>query len=90
MFVKEPHGFDETPRFLMYVFCFICMGYNFVPILPFYSGNRLLFGAGLATVSGDAHRKQRKLLNPAFSPTHLRKLTPVFLHVGEMVRKLEL
>ncbi|KAH8101909.1 cytochrome P450 [Cristinia sonorae] len=52
----------------------------------FLIGNSLLFGAGIAGSSGETHRKQRKLLTPAFAPSHLRQLTPVFLHVGETLR----
>lgn len=50
------------------------------------SGNGALFGMGLTSASGETHRKQRKMLSPAFSPNHLRQLAPVFLDVAERVR----
>ncbi|KAI0631283.1 cytochrome P450 [Trametes polyzona] len=37
-----------------------------------------LFGPGLFATLGDHHRKQRKQLNPVFSVTHLRQMTPIF------------
>ncbi|KAI0030894.1 cytochrome P450 [Vararia minispora EC-137] len=40
---------------------------------------RLLFGGpGLFSTLGDAHRKQRKLMNPAFSINHMRRMVPIF------------
>ncbi|KAJ3541617.1 hypothetical protein NMY22_g3821 [Coprinellus aureogranulatus] len=48
--------------------------------------NRKVFGDGLLSTVGDHHRKQRKLLNPAFSAAHMRELTPTFYSV---VHKLE-
>lgn len=33
---------------------------------------------GLLTVEGDQHRRQRRILSPAFSKLHLASLTPVF------------
>ncbi|KAI0367643.1 cytochrome P450 [Pilatotrama ljubarskyi] len=43
--------------------------------------NNMLLGAGLLSVLGDAHRKQRKMLMPVFSAKHLRDLTPIFYEV---------
>ncbi|KAI0952883.1 hypothetical protein AcW1_007249 [Taiwanofungus camphoratus] len=33
---------------------------------------------GLLTVEGEVHRRQRKILNPAFSPSKIKSLTPIF------------
>jgi cytochrome P450 len=38
-----------------------------------------LLGKGLLVAEGDAHRAQRKALNPAFGPGQLRDLTGVML-----------
>jgi cytochrome P450 len=35
---------------------------------------------------GDAHRKQRKMLNPVFSIAHMRSMTPLFYEVIHRVR----
>ncbi|KAH9005440.1 cytochrome P450 [Lactarius hatsudake] len=36
-------------------------------------------GEGLLTVEGDQHRKQRKVMNPAFASAQVRKFTSLFL-----------
>jgi cytochrome P450 len=38
-----------------------------------------VLGTGLLVATGDEHRVQRKVLNPAFGPTQIRALTSVFL-----------
>lgn len=35
---------------------------------------------------GSQHKKQRKMLNPAFSVANLRKLTPIFYELTHEVR----
>nr|BED42969.1 cytochrome P450 monooxygenase [Trametes versicolor] len=40
------------------------------------------FGPGLLSSTGETHRKQRKLLNPIFSPKNLRLATPTFYEVA--------
>ena len=37
---------------------------------------------------GDQHRKQRKLLNPVFSISHMRDMLPIFYRVIHQVRQL--
>ncbi|KAJ3534255.1 hypothetical protein NMY22_g7007 [Coprinellus aureogranulatus] len=49
--------------------------------------NSLLWGMGLLATIGGHHRKQRKLLNPAFSTPHMRELTPLFYEVVQKLRK---
>ncbi|RPD65200.1 cytochrome P450 [Lentinus tigrinus ALCF2SS1-7] len=49
-------------------------------------GNSIAFGQGLASVTGDQHKKQRKLLNPAFSIAHLRQTLPMMYDVGYRLR----
>ncbi|KAG2003385.1 cytochrome p450 [Coprinopsis cinerea AmutBmut pab1-1] len=46
-----------------------------------------VFGKGLLSTFGDQHRKQRKMLNPAFSIAHLKELVPVFHHVSQKLRE---
>ncbi|KDQ07868.1 hypothetical protein BOTBODRAFT_38425 [Botryobasidium botryosum FD-172 SS1] len=38
-----------------------------------------IFGKGLLFAEGDVHKRQRRIMNPAFSAAHVRALTPVFL-----------
>ncbi|KAK9237630.1 cytochrome P450 [Lipomyces kononenkoae] len=39
----------------------------------------LIIGDGLLNAEGDSHKRQRKLLMPAFSFGHIKSLTPVFV-----------
>ncbi|EAU81476.2 cytochrome P450 [Coprinopsis cinerea okayama7 len=48
----------------------------------FTAGNLVLFGPGLGSTHGEVHRKQRKMLNPVFSPAHLRGMVPIFWEVS--------
>ena len=62
----------------------------------------MTIGPGLTTVHGTSifyssqqkcngdlgthHRKQRRMLNPVFSASHMRNLTPVFYEITHKVR----
>ncbi|EJF57948.1 cytochrome P450 [Dichomitus squalens LYAD-421 SS1] len=43
---------------------------------------------GLLTAEGDMHRKQRKILNPAFSAAQIRSLTPIFWETAIRLRDI--
>ncbi|KAH8977522.1 cytochrome P450 [Lactarius hatsudake] len=45
-------------------------------------------GRGLLFVEGDQHRKQRKVMNPAFGPTQVRKFTSMFLEKSLELRDI--
>ncbi|TFK64221.1 cytochrome P450 [Pluteus cervinus] len=49
----------------------------------FTETNKVIFGPGLIAVTGDQHRKQRKIVSPIFALPELRRLTPVFYDIGE-------
>ncbi|KAI0028310.1 cytochrome P450 [Vararia minispora EC-137] len=50
---------------------------------------RLIFGGiGLISALGDTHRKQRKLMNPAFSINHMRRMIPVFRQLTQRVSQV--
>ncbi|KAH9886464.1 cytochrome P450 [Cubamyces lactineus] len=52
--------------------------------LPWYlESNCLFIGPGILGVSGNIHRKQRKMLTPVFSAKHMRGLMPVFYRVTD-------
>ncbi|CAH7669604.1 cytochrome P450 monooxygenase, partial [Phakopsora pachyrhizi] len=44
-----------------------------------------ILGHGLVLVEGDVHKRQRKLLNPTFSPGQLRALTPVIFKIANLL-----
>ncbi|PPQ92413.1 hypothetical protein CVT25_009902 [Psilocybe cyanescens] len=48
--------------------------------------NGLLFGPGLLSTAGAQHKKQRRMLTPAFSVKNLRGMTPMFVSIA---RELE-
>ncbi|THH26895.1 hypothetical protein EUX98_g7288 [Antrodiella citrinella] len=48
----------------------------------FLESNKLVFGPSVISITGDAHRKQRKMLNPAFSTDHMRLMTPMFYGIS--------
>ncbi|KAI0308554.1 cytochrome P450 [Amylostereum chailletii] len=52
--------------------------YTFEETSWFIETNRLVFGPGLLSTLGATHRKQRKILNPAFSINHMRRMIPMF------------
>ncbi|KAJ7718118.1 cytochrome P450 [Mycena maculata] len=41
---------------------------------------------GLLTVEGDAHKRQRKILTPAFSSSHIKSLCPIFWDKASKLR----
>ncbi|KAF9064449.1 cytochrome P450 [Rhodocollybia butyracea] len=52
---------------------------------PIRTGGTLLFGNGLLNMSGEQHRKQRKMLNPVFSIAHMRSMMPIFYDVVDQL-----
>ncbi|KAM5538786.1 hypothetical protein V8D89_007508 [Ganoderma adspersum] len=60
--------------------------------LPWYlQSNCILLGPGVLSVTGEMHRKQRKMLTPPFASRHLRGLVPVFYSVtGKLVDAVSL
>ena len=43
---------------------------------------RRITGEGLICVEGDEHRRQRRILNPAFAGHHIKELVPIFWQKG--------
>ncbi|KAK6346553.1 hypothetical protein TWF696_006677 [Orbilia brochopaga] len=61
--------------------------YTFVKPRLFQFSLARLLGNGLLMAEGDEHKRQRKILTPAFHPRHLRSLFPLFWSKSvEMVR----
>ncbi|KAJ3727199.1 cytochrome P450 [Lentinula guzmanii] len=49
----------------------------------FIDTNRIIFGPGLVSTTGDVHKKQRKIVAPVFSVPQLKKITPVVYDIAE-------
>lgn len=45
----------------------------------------VLLGPGLLSTQRMQHKKQRKLLNPVFSASHLRNMSHIFYNVAHKV-----
>jgi len=54
---------------------------GYVYIKPSFARRQVanLWGPGLPFVEGEQHKKQRKILNPAFGPVHIRDFTELFV-----------
>ncbi|KAJ4489794.1 cytochrome P450 [Lentinula lateritia] len=49
----------------------------------FIDTNRVIFGPGLVSTTGDVHKKQRKIVAPVFSVPQLKKVTPIVYEIAE-------
>ncbi|KAI0329990.1 cytochrome P450 [Cubamyces sp. BRFM 1775] len=45
-------------------------------------------GKGLVCVEGEQHRKQRRIMNPAFALSHIRELTEIFVQKAQELRDI--
>ncbi|KAI0318182.1 cytochrome P450 [Amylostereum chailletii] len=62
--------------------------YTFEETDSFITTNTLAFGPGLLSTLGTTHKKQRKIMNPAFSIAHMRRLIPMFQNVTMKLQKI--
>ncbi|KAF8949002.1 hypothetical protein BGZ46_005247 [Entomortierella lignicola] len=47
-----------------------------------------VLGHGVLLVEGDVHKKQRKMLNPAFSLKHIKEMVPIMAGPAELMAKI--
>ena len=80
--MKDQHVYEETAPFLAYVQPLL---HIFVLLDLSTRINQLFFGTSLLSTLGEHHRKQRKMLNPVFSPKHMRDLVSVFYPIANQV-----
>ncbi|RDB17352.1 hypothetical protein Hypma_001991 [Hypsizygus marmoreus] len=80
----EKQLYVSDPKALYHIF--IKDYENYVEPEAFYVTNGLHFGKGIFNYQGDMHRKQRKLLSPAFSISHMRQMSPIFYEVTNKVK----
>ncbi|ETS63459.1 hypothetical protein PaG_01744 [Moesziomyces aphidis] len=64
--------------------------YNYTRSSAGTKATRLIIGDGVVAVFGDEHKKQRKMLAPAFSVDSLKGLMPIFTHAtNQMMDRFE-
>lgn len=78
-FLGENHLYVYDPKALHHLV--VKDQYIFEEADMFILSNKVIFGTGLLSTIGDHHRKQRKMLNPVFSITHMRAMIPIFYDV---------
>ncbi|KAH9851138.1 cytochrome P450 [Lenzites betulinus] len=85
--VKAPFGEDmlwiSDPKALQYVYQ--TSGYNFPKQPERRVLSRLIGDTGLTWAEGDVHKRQRKVMLPAFGLSESKALLPVFRHYAEQV-----
>ncbi|KAI0701013.1 cytochrome P450 [Cerioporus squamosus] len=85
--VKAPFGEDmlwiSDPKALQYVFQ--TSGYSFPKQPERRILSRLVGDTGLTWADGDTHKRQRKVMLPAFGTPESKALLPVFRHYAEQV-----
>lgn len=74
--LNQEHLLLTSPQAMSEVLVTNCYDYEKTPESRFGFGR--LVGDGLVLSEGDAHKYQRKLLNPAFSFRHIKDLYPLF------------
>ncbi|KAI0645068.1 cytochrome P450 [Trametes meyenii] len=85
--VKAPFGEDmlwiSDPKALQYIYQ--TSGYNFPKQPERRILSRLIGDMGLTWAEGDVHKRQRKVMLPAFGSPESKALLPVFRHYAEQV-----
>ncbi|TEB29430.1 cytochrome P450 [Coprinellus micaceus] len=83
---KAPILYTYDPKALYRIF--IKDQHIYEEATTFIATNRAIFGDGLLSTLGDHHKKQRKMLNPVFSISHMRKMVPTFFSVTYSLRDI--
>ncbi|KAJ2915621.1 hypothetical protein MD484_g4782, partial [Candolleomyces efflorescens] len=81
---KERCLFIHDPKALHHIF--VKDQHIYEETRAFIAGTKTVFGDGLLSTLGDVHRKQRKIMNPVFSPAHMKTMTSQFF---DITRKLQ-
>ncbi|KAJ2930398.1 hypothetical protein H1R20_g6705, partial [Candolleomyces eurysporus] len=82
--LKERELFIQDPKALQHIF--MKDQHIYEEITSFIANNKLVFGDGLVSILGEHHKRQRKMLNPAFSTAHMKLMTSQFLEVTYKLR----
>ena len=88
VFVKEQESFPKNNSPSKYVETPICWRGRWLKMSDTFSILKILLGPGVFAIVDKAdHRRQRKLLNPVFAPSHLREMSRIFYSVAHKVSK---
>ncbi|KAI5121458.1 hypothetical protein M0805_009566 [Coniferiporia weirii] len=60
--------------------------YIFEESKVFIETNKIAFGKSLLSTLGEEHKRQRKMLNPVFSPKHMRDMLPMLYPIAHQLR----
>ncbi|TFK59899.1 cytochrome P450 [Pluteus cervinus] len=74
------------PKAIAYILAKDTVAYKRTPVLKKLV--ETLIGKGIVWSDGDAHKRQRKAMNPAFSNARVRESTPVFFDVAFKVKSI--
>ncbi|EIW54929.1 cytochrome P450 [Trametes versicolor FP-101664 SS1] len=90
--VSKLHG--KLGQKILYVFDSVAMHHIAVKEQYIYDEadwflrmNNYTLGPGLVATTGEQHRRQRKMLNPAFNINHMRDMAPIFYEVAHRLRQ---
>ncbi|GAA6037691.1 hypothetical protein JCM8097_002288 [Rhodosporidiobolus ruineniae] len=64
----------------------VSRSYDFIKPIGNVAAISDIGGMGLISVEGDSHRRQKKLMLPAFSPNALKELSPILLDKAKLLR----
>ncbi|KZV67344.1 cytochrome P450 [Peniophora sp. CONT] len=78
----------SDPRALAHVLVNEVQKFPAIDVSGTYDMHRYLMGPGLLSTNGPVHRRQRKQLNPAFSPTQIRRLAPLMSSIASQLRDI--
>ncbi|VDB84019.1 unnamed protein product [Peniophora sp. CBMAI 1063] len=78
----------SDPRALAHILVNDVQKFPALDVSGTYDMHRYLMGPGLLATNGSAHRRQRKILNPAFSISQIRGLAPLMREISVQLRDL--
>ncbi|CAB5346662.1 unnamed protein product [Rhizophagus irregularis] len=81
---NKPTLFVTDPKIIQEIT--LSKTYDFVK--PFSTVGIKLFGNGLLFAEGDDHKRQRKMMNPAFAYSNIKEMVPTFIRVSSILKGL--
>ncbi|CAH1763143.1 4023_t:CDS:2 [Entrophospora sp. SA101] len=85
------HGFLNQPFVLLTdpkYYPQILTSYEFTKAKSMSANLKIITGEGILFAEGDQHKRQRKMMNPAFSVTNLKKMVPSIINVANKLNNV--